>query len=396
MTSPHETANPSTKSALARLGHALAVTLYVLVVCAPALGLMKRLPDAVVVGAVLPQERPKLSVSPWMQEKFQPAFVTWFELNLWLRGTFVYADNSVLYHAFHETKPGATVKLAKDNILINDEDTGHLSRLDVPSRKTLDGMVARIAKLQLRLQRDGAALVPVIIPSKGSIYPDMVEDRWKLNVATPRPSDVLYTDLVRALREQNVTFVDARALLTARPEPRPHLFPRGARHWSFLGSCLVTQQAFKAYTDLTGKSAPPYDCAYTLGAAPPADHQDYDLYRLMNVWGAPADKGPAPVFQYSQVPQNQLDLLIVGTSFGWNFLRDSDRTHAFRTEHYFYYDKIIVEWPSAKMTPLVVNSPEWRNAVTHKQLYILDLFETYPMPEHATMFLDDMDAHYQP
>lgn len=98
--------------------------------------------------------------------------------------------------------------------------------------------------------------------------------------------------------------------------------------------------------------------------------------------------------KYGEPPENPLPFLIVGTSFGWNFLRDSDRTHAFSRVQYFYYDKIIVDWPSAKMKNLVAGSPEWMEAV-HKQFYILDLFESYPLPEHATMFLDDMDAHYK-
>ncbi len=379
----------------ARARDVLMVLVYVLLVCVPALGLAGVVPDFRLDGSIVVHERPKLARASWEDESFQPLFAAWFESRLGLRGTFALADNTVLYHAFHETKLGAPVKLGGDGVLLNDEDTLYFNRTDLPSEEVLDAFAARIANLQTRLQKQGAALVPVIIPSKTTIYPDRVEPKWRKPLPSPRPSDVAYANLVRGLRDRGVAFVDARALLTARAEPRAYLYARGARHWSYLASCLATQRIFESYGALTGRSAPSYACDYVTRADAPLLHEDYDLLRLMNVWGARPDVDRDPVVFLEPGPAQivePVDVLVVGTSFCWNFLKDSQRAGAFGRTHFFYYNRRLFDWPSSAEQELVPDSPAWRNAALGKQLYILDLFESYPMPRYATEFLDQMEA----
>ncbi len=372
-----------------------AVFVYVLLVCVPALGLAGVVPDFRLDGSIAVHERPKLARASWEDESFQPLFAAWFESRLGLRGTFALADNTVLYHAFHETKLGASVKLGGDGVLLNDEDTLFFNRTDLPPAEAFDAFAARIAHLQARLQKRGAALVPVIIPAKTSMYPDRVESKWRKPVPSLRPSDVAYANLVRALRAHGAAFVDARALLTARPEPRAYLYARGARHWSYLASCLATQRIFETYGALTGRVAPSYACDYVARADAPLLHEDYDLLRLMNVWGARPDVDRDPVVFLEPGPVQTVapvDVLVVGTSFCWNFLKDSQRAGAFGRTHFFYYNRRLFDWPSSTEQELVVGSPAWRNAALGKQLYILDLFESYPIPLHATDFLDQLEA----
>ncbi|NOU32693.1 MAG: hypothetical protein HOO96_32715 [Polyangiaceae bacterium] len=379
----------------ARARDVLAVLVYVLLVCVPALGLAGVVPDLRLDGSIAVHERPKLARASWEDESFQPLFAARFESRLGLRGTFALADNTVLYHAFHETKLGAPVKLGGDGVLLNDEDTLFFNRTDLPSAEAFDAFAGRIAHLQARLQKRGAALVPVIIPSKTTIYSDRVEPKWRKPVPSPRPSDVAYANLVRGLRDHGVAFVDARALLTARPEPRAYLYARGARHWSYLASCLATQRIFETYGALTGRVAPSYACDYVARADAPLLHEDYDLLRLMNVWGARPDVDRDPVVFLEPGPAQvvePVDVLVVGTSFCWNFLKDSQRAGAFGRTHFFYYNRRLFDWPSSAEQTLVPGSPAWRNAALGKQLYILDLFESYPIPPHATELLDQLEA----
>lgn len=379
----------------ARARDVLVVFVYVLLVCVPALGLAGVVPDFRLDGSIAVHERPRLTRRAWEAESFQPLFAAWFESRLGLRGTFALADNTVLYHAFHETKLGAPVKLGGDGVLLNDEDTLFFNRTDLPSSQAFDAFAARIAHLQKRLQQQGAALVPVIIPSKTSIYPDRVDPKWRKRIPEPRPSDVAYAALVRGLHAHGAAFVDARALLLGRPEPRAYLYARGARHWSYLASCLATQRIFETYGALTGRVAPAYTCEYEARADAPLLHEDYDLLRLMNVWGARADVDRDPVVFLRPGPAQTVepvDVLVVGTSFCWNFLKDSERAGALGRTHFFYYNRRLFDWPSSAEQTLVPGSPAWRNAALGKQLYILDLFESYPIPPHATELLDQLEA----
>ncbi|MFO0664550.1 MAG: hypothetical protein U0174_11400 [Polyangiaceae bacterium] len=382
------------------------VVLYFLLAFLPLLGHLKKLPDANVVGAFEPVYvkpiHPLWDLRFWanaknlvsLKDAFQPSFTKWFEWNLWPRGVFVRADNAVLYHAFGETKPDSHVKLAKDNVLINGEDTMHFSSLDFPSAETLDVVAERIARMQKRLKGRGAAFVPVIIPSKTTIYPDAVLPKWRTAVPTPRPSDVAYANFSSSLRAHGVDFVDARALLLARPEPPSYIYARGGRHWTYLASCLATQEVMKSYARLTGAAVPPYPCDYDVIHDMSVNHEDYDLYRLMNVWGAPVDHSGTPVLKWVDgEPEKKIDLLIIGTSFCWNFFKDSnDRTHVFGRQHFFYYDKVLYDWPVTHEGTVSPGTPEWKEAAFGKQLYLLDLFESYPLTRYVLKFLAEMEA----
>ncbi len=379
----------------ARARDVLVVFVYMLLVCVPALGLRDLVPDFRLDGSIAVHERPRFTRATWEDESFQPLFAAWFESRLGLRGAFAFADNTALYHAFHETKLGAPVKLGGDGVLLNDEDTLYFNRTDLPSREAFDAFAGRIAHLQKRLQQQGAAFVPVIIPSKTTLYPDRVDPKWRKRISEPRPSDVAYENLVRGLRAHGVAFVDARALLLARPEPRAYLYARGARHWSYLASCLATQRVFETYGALTGRAAPSYACDYETRADAPWLHEDYDLLRLMNVWGARADVDRDPVVFLRPAPAQAVEpvsALFVGTSFCWNFLKDSARAGALGRTHFFYYNKRLFDWPSSHEQTLVPGSAAWRDAALGKQLYVLDLFESYPIPPHATEAIEQLEA----
>jgi hypothetical protein len=114
----------------------------------------------------------------------------------------------------------------------------------------------------------------------------------------------------------------------------------------------------------------------------------------MNVWGAPVDRSGIVFLKppSSEREEEPVDVLIVGTSFCWNLLKDQRRAGVFGRTHFFYYNRRLFDWPSSAEQELVVGSPAWRNAAFGKSLYILDLFESYPMPAHATEFLAQMEA----
>src|SRR5262249_54805159 len=117
---------------------------------------------------------------------------------------------------------GSPVRIGLDGVLFSDEDIGFYNREDRQfDQGHVDELADRIAALQARLQAEHRALVPVIIPSKTTIYRDKIPDRLARSIGQPRVSDLrLYLAMKRALDARKISYVDARAMFELSTEPR--------------------------------------------------------------------------------------------------------------------------------------------------------------------------------
>ncbi len=372
---------------------------YVGLTAAPSLSMAFGLPDAPVQGALAPSQRPPLTATSFAKETYQHELTQWFEKGLGLRGVAVHVDNSILYHAFRETKPGAPVKLGKQALFI-DEDIAYYSGEggDIRPEAEFEALADLVAKAQARVRARGGALVPIIVPSKTSLYPDQVSSGWSRPLGTPRPSEAhVYGAFRRALARRNVAFVDARALLQESKQPRDDLWGADARHWSYFASCITMQRVLGVYAALTARVPPPYECILQRNWAPAALHEDYDLFRLLNVWGArPASPSTIDVVHPGTVaPSAKLRTVFVGTSFTWELLKDSWNAGATQAPHFLYYNKIVVTWPSGKQDPVDAKTELWRDSVLSQDLYVIDLLETYLPSGYAVEFINDFLARFE-
>lgn len=386
--------------------------LYVLLSALPVLGMVLHAPDITIHGWWTIWDFPKLSNIVKPGYGFSHRFEWWFDQNLGFRGVAAYADNSVLYHVFGETKPNAPVKLGTGGMILNDEDTVYFSKTDVdmPKDARVMDLAARVDAMQRRLATKGAALIPIIIPSKSTMYPELMSKAWSRDLGYPRPTDTrIYTRFRDELKRRNVSFVDARELLLDRDNPALHtlnpppkdvrhlVWGLDARHWTFFGACLTIQKVLGLYTQMTGKPLKAHECELRMVGDMPSHYDDYDLIELLNVWGVPPQ---AKVVPRADHPDREIDpklqanapsMLIVGTSFNWIVLKDTQAADAVKDVHFIYYNRLVVTWPSGKQEPLDTKTELWRRATLGKQLYILDLYETYLPADYTFKFLDDLD-----
>ena len=386
--------------------------LYLALAILPVAGMVFHAPDVTIHGWWTIWERPKLTTMFVPKENFPMKFERWFDQNLGFRGVATYADNTILYHVFRETKPGAPVKRGLSGMLINDEDTIYFSKdhIDLPKEERILDLAERIDRMQKRLAKNGSALIPLIIPSKSTMYPELVAPAWKRDLGMPRPSDVhVYETLRDDLRRRGTSFVDARELFLEQKEPQLHslvpqpkdkrhlLWGLDARHWTFFGACLAVQKVMLKYTEMTGIAQKPHECHLRMMDDAPPWYDDYDLTELMNVWGVPYTAKQVPRADHPEtkvdpkLQANVPSLLIVGTSFNWIVLKDTEAANAVKDVHFIYYNRTVVTWPSGKQVTLDAKSELWRRAALGKQLYLLDLYESYIPVDYAFWFLADLE-----
>jgi hypothetical protein len=105
-----------------------------------------------------------------------------------------------------------------------------------PERNDLLPLVRAIATIKEECQRRGAAFVLLITPSKAAIFPERLPGNWRRRY-DPRPRG--YPEFLRLLREGQIDFIDAHAIVASAKDKAPApIFPLGGAHWSDYGWCL--------------------------------------------------------------------------------------------------------------------------------------------------------------
>ncbi|HUJ61426.1 MAG TPA: hypothetical protein VLX92_23135 [Kofleriaceae bacterium] len=366
---------------MARLYDKLAVCLFVALAAAPVAARLARVRDHALNGAFTPVALPTPSAASVRDESFQQGFKAWFEATLGLRGYAVVADNTLLYHAFHDTKSGSPVRLGRDGVLFIDEDLNYFNRdtlLFDPAK--LEALATRIAAIQRALAARHRAFIPLIIPSKTTVYRDAVAARWSRDLGEPRVSDLrLYLEMKRALDAHHVVYVDGRELLAGLHAPRDELWGKSARHWSEYSACRALEQVAARYRELTGVALD-YDCT-ALTVPGIASHEDYDLLRLLNTLWVPHEHLVTTATHSTPPPDApKPSVMFVGTSFCWSLLHDARHSRRFGRSRMAYYDRTLIHDREDDQTPIEPHTAEWRAEFLDIDIYVLDLFETYLAP----------------
>ncbi len=351
------------------------VCLYLAIAIMPYVATKLHWEDHPTWGRLPPSPRPHVTFQTVRDESYQKAYTTWFESKLGLKGYSIATDNSILYHVFGETKPGAPVLVGKHGVLFHMEDIGHYNKDGywLPEPPRVATLADRIAAQQQRLRAEHRAFVPVIVPTKTAFYRDEIPALAKRSLGDPRPSDTrIYEAFKRALDERHVLYVDARAMMLASDQPRDVLWGADARHWSHYTACLVMRDVAQRYTELSGH-AMPYSCALTYSASS-IEQDDFDLLQLLNIWQLPALPPIVPAARHDPVQREAAppSVLFVGTSFCWAILHDAELAGTFGAISLDYYDKTLISRPDDHRTPVEADTPR-----PQADLIVLDLFEGY-------------------
>jgi hypothetical protein len=382
---------------MARLYDKIVIAAFLAVACAPIAAKLAHVHDHRVLGALPPARHLKLTFASFRRGQFQPSYTSWFEQTLGLKGTSIYIDNTVLFHAVGDTKPGSTVQIGDHGVLYLYEDLAYYNAQPADiDHEAMERYAAHVATLQQRFAAQHRALIPLIIPAKTTIYRDEVSARWTRDPGAPRVGDEqVYGAMRRALDAHHVRYVDARQLFETSTAPREELWATTGRHWTQYGACLALHQVAALSTELTGR---PLAISCELRRVPGTDDAgDYDLSRLLNAWWVPR---PADTFETEPQPAPagpRPSMMLIGTSFCWAMVDDAKRSQQVDVS-LAYYDSTLYTGPNLAPSDLRATPNAWRDAMLGKDIYVLDLFESYigarnaninQAPDELEKLLDD-------
>jgi len=345
--------------------------------------------DAPLFGVEVDAKTPKLTLREVWTESFQRDAMLWFEQNWGLRGYAVRTDNTIVHGLFGEARSGQAV-VGRGGVLISDEDVKYVNRVDPPEPSI--AQAKNIARIQRKLRARGKVVIPVIIPSKTSFFRAAIPDGWKRRGSYARPDENLYGAFTRALRAEGAAFVDGRALLGAEM-PDDHVFAPTGRHWRMSAGCRVLQAALDAARpDLPELGDDRFDCTTRVDPHASIEDEDYDLFRLLNVWEDKPAGIDVEVLAAPKAPGSlRIPTIFVGSSFVWKFVRVSRELEVFQPSLFYYYDSSVVDTTTLMITKKVEPfTDDWRKDTFSKRLFIVGILETY-IPSDGERFLAELE-----
>lgn len=338
--------------------------------------------------------RPPLTAASLYHETFQRGFVPWFEQHWGMRGYAVKTDNTAVERLFGENRRSQSLVVGEHGVLFSAEDIAYVNRSDGPEATI--AAAEKIARVQKKLHGIGKPMVLVLVPSKTSIVRNAVPERWRRKGAFARSDENLYGAFVHTLEANGAKFVDGRAML-GRPALDGKVFARTGRHWRMGPACEI----FRAAVDLARPDMPELgdenvDCTQEPWPDAPVEEEDYDLFRLRNVWDErPSDIG---VMRLPRKPTpdppglGAIPTLLVGSSFTFKFVRILNERDVLHPSLFYYYDRSIVDTKTLAITGKVEPyTPGWRKQTFGKRLFIVTILETF-LPVDEENFFEEMET----
>lgn len=369
------------------------VTVCFVILTTPALNMVVPvLEQAPLIGAVAEVARPTLSLSGLSTAKYQKDFTAYFEQCYGVRPLATRLDNSLAYWVFHEVTPGKLVRVGTNGVLYLDQQMALYNRRDQPDAAV---MAEKIAHAQRLLMAHGKVLVVMMMPTKTAIWPEDVPAAWSVDDAASSQVRSRITDgYVDALTRAGAVFVDGRRAVAALP--REATYTRTGRHLAAPATCLILAAAFDLARPHLGEAQlPSPDCTYRLDHDVALEHEDYDLFMLLNVW-APRPANPIPVMttEPSMIPRERRpDTMLIGSSFGWKVVVEAERSRALRHLYFHYYATSLYDRDGGPPRPLALRSKEWEDIVASTTLFLYAVPEEFLIHD-GDRFFDAVVAAY--
>jgi hypothetical protein len=355
---------------------------------------LKPFPDMILSGVEKPLGLPAPSFSGILGGKFQEAVETRLRHTLGFRGFLVKSDNQIKYSFFSEFSQNhpRMIILGKEKYLYQENYLNMYNRISVVRGDEMEKKAAALKKLQDELKRRNVGFLLVISPSKTTIYPEYIPERFILRGNLSRPDN--YRVLSPLLERHGVNVLDGRKIfLDLKRRSTPNLFPTSGIHWSLYACCLFTDRLIRRMEDLTGKRLVRFAWGEPLKSREPIE-LDKDLARLVNIlFTRSLFTGYLYVKTVRDAPPGarRPNILMVGSSFCWNIIEYLDRNSTCSAIDFFYYYNTRYVYPGKSRQAIDRPGIDWEREIRSRDMVVIEVNEA-AMGETGFGFVEDCTA----
>lgn len=335
--------------------------------------------DDMVLSGAEQKARPGVpALNDIISGKFQNSIETWLKQNIGFRGTFVKTDNQINFSLFNEFSRSHPRKilLGNNRELFEEPYIDNFNRLTLLPLPVLVKKADDIQRLQEKLKARNVRFILLITPSKATIYPEAVPEKYILDHAAGKKDN--YEIIVPMLEQRGVNIVDSREIfLDLKKKGTTHLFPSSGSHWSLYGGYLFGTKLIERMEQLFGQRMVRMRMKMLIPSREPID-LDKDIARLGNILFTRSlftdYRYPAT---YPDAPANAFrpNALLVGSSFCWNLIQYLDQNNVFSRLNFYYYFNTDWVYPGRIRHAISRDSINWNRDVFTKDIIIVEINE---------------------
>jgi len=335
--------------------------------------------DDMVLSGAEQKSRPGVpALNDIISGKFQNSIETWLKQNIGFRGTFVKTDNQINFSLFNEFSRSHPRKilLGNNRELFEEPYIDNFNRLTLLPLPVLVKKADDIQRLQEKLKARNVRFILLITPSKATIYPEAVPEKYILDHAAGKKDN--YEIIVPMLEQRGVNIVDSREIfLDLKKKGTTHLFPSSGSHWSLYGGYLFGTKLIERMEQLFGQRMVRMRMKRLIPSREPID-LDKDIARLGNILFTRSlftdYRYPAT---YPDAPANAFrpNALLVGSSFCWNLIQYLDQNNVFSRLNFYYYFNTDWVYPGRIRHAISRDSINWNRDVFTKDIIIVEINE---------------------
>lgn len=327
-------------------------------------------------GATRPYEEGKFSAKALLNQTFQRSFEKQFIHKTGLHGYLVKSDNQFNYLVFDQlsSNPKSNVILGNDGELLERTYLRANVQLGRVLRKRQAKAVSQLVELHQALQERGIPMLLLVSPNKPAMQQESIPPRYRLR---PIGSHFENLDLfVESLTAKGVPLINGYEYLRRYSiEQGQSVFANTGTHWNQLGGCVIAAEVFRRAEPFTDTRLPEISCAIEGKRSSPA-FPDTDLLQMANLWWPEALLKPAPLVVtrgYFPEGSKKPRLLIIGSSFIWEFLRQVEAAKAAeQTEFLYYFQRRSVNSADSGQ-PIKRASFDFDRALKDKTLVLIEI-----------------------
>ncbi len=240
--------------------------------------------------------------------------------------------------------------------------------------ETLAVMMKYLAE---RLKQLGSCFVFVITPSKATLFPEDIPDRYliKLKQEGQRPTN--YKILVPKLKKYEVPYVDGLQITLEHKGTLPErVFPKTGAHWTRAVAFFTVADLLKTIEHESGRKMPPLtESIENIDQRP--DTTDADLFNLLNIIQEPNQRYLHPRFQVPRDKQGKAGILTsVGGSFTETILDVLASAQVFeRMNHYSYFRVYKLRYPNRSASSVDEHAIPWEEDFWNTTAVVLEANE---------------------
>jgi hypothetical protein len=342
-------------------------------------------------GVTIEKKVPPASLASWLDGVLQKGLNTLAGDNFAGRELLIRVYNQVLYRAFHKSYMyleliirGKHGNLFEHNCVLACDGFQE----PIPNAEA-EAQVVMMKYLSERLKQLGSSFAFVIAPSKVTMFPEEIPDRYLQKIKSGERKPANYDILVPLLQRYRVPYVDGREITLEHKDTFPvRAFPKTGIHWTRAVAFFTTAALLKTIGQESGRETPQLSESVDSVDQRP-DYTDDDLFNLLNLIERPNQRYLHPNFQIPKDwPRRIGTLTIVGSSFTSAILKIFDSAQVFeRMNQYNYFNISRVRYPGQTVSSVDENAIPWEEDFWNTRAVVLEANEESLGGRHIPAFL---------